>query len=210
MPLQARYRELRDGLVPSLCRVCDGFPPPGRVRFGDRCSCTALTVAASAHGDGAARPLGATPAQLNERCVSSRPTATSDSTASAARATSAAASSSGANGDEHEVGDVARIAAAGAADADPQPEELRAPEPPRDRAQPVVAGEAAAEARLQAADLEVDLVVDDEQVLERRLVERDGGLHRAPGVVHVRVGLEQREPAAVDPDVGDVAAELAA
>ena len=64
---------------------------------------------------------------------------------------------------EDEVGDVARVAATRAADADPQPEELGRAEPARDRAQAVVAGEPAAEPGLQPADVEIDLVVDDEQ-----------------------------------------------
>ncbi len=66
------------------------------------------------------------------------------------------------------------------------------PSRPRDRAQAVVAGETAAEPGLEAADVEIDLVVDDEQAVERRLVEGRGGLDRTAGVVHVRVGLEQR------------------
>ena len=72
---------------------------------------------------------------------------------------------------EHEVGHVARVAAARPTDTDAQPEELRAPEPAGDRTEPVVTREAAPEPRLEAADGEVDLVMDDEQGFERRLVE---------------------------------------
>ena len=64
---------------------------------------------------------------------------------------------------QHEVGDVAGIPPPGPTDAHAQAEEVGAAEPPRDRAEAVVPGETAAEAGLEPAELEVDLVVDDEQ-----------------------------------------------
>ena len=63
---------------------------------------------------------------------------------------------------QHVVRERARVAALGAADADAEAHELRRADVRRDRAQAVVAGEAAAEPRLQTAALEVALVVDDE------------------------------------------------
>src|SRR3954466_14701966 len=71
---------------------------------------------------------------------------------------------------EHVVGEVARVAAAGTPDADAQAQELLRSELSRDRAQPVVPGEPTPEARLQAAEVEVALVVDDEQRIQRHLV----------------------------------------
>ena len=81
---------------------------------------------------------------------------------------------------EHAVGERAAVAAPGPADADAEPEELRRAEVLRDRAQPVVAGEAAAEARLETPGLEVALVVDDEHRVRLELEERGGGLTARP------------------------------
>ena len=72
---------------------------------------------------------------------------------------------------EHVVGERAPVAAPGPADADAQPQEVRRAEVLRDRAQAVVAGEAAAEPRLEPAGLEVALVVDDEDRVGLELVE---------------------------------------
>ena len=52
-----------------------------------------------------------------------------------------------------------------------------------------MAGEPAAEARLEPAGLEVALVVDDEDRVRLELEERRRGLDRAAGLVHVRLGL---------------------
>src|SRR6266545_1812084 len=66
---------------------------------------------------------------------------------------------------------VGRVLAAGrAADADADPEELRRAERLDDVLQAVVAGRAAAAADLQLAGGQVDLVVDDDDPLQRRLV----------------------------------------
>ena len=80
----------------------------------------------------------------------------------------------------------------------------------RDRAQAVVPGEPAAERGLQPALLEVDVVVDDEHRLRRRLEEPRGGADRAARLVHVRLGLEEREPRAVEPHLRELAGELRA
>ena len=65
---------------------------------------------------------------------------------------------------EHEVRDIARIAAAGPSDTDTQAQELGRTEHLRDRAKPVVPRQAAARACLQAAELEIDVVVHDEHI----------------------------------------------
>src|SRR4051812_37479218 len=77
-----------------------------------------------------------------------------------------------------------------------------------DRAQPVVAGEAAVAARLQPPSVEIDLVVDDEDRVRLDLVEARGGADRPPGVVHVRLRLQQPDAMAVDADLRDAAGEL--
>ena len=100
--------------------------------------------------------------RLTAACARSRPSASRVSTASAARATSASASSCALEVGEHPVGERARVAALRPADADAEAEEVLRLEVLRDRAQAVVAGEAAAEPHLQPARLEVRLVVDDE------------------------------------------------
>ena len=66
-----------------------------------------------------------------------------------------------------------------------------------------MSGKPSAEACLEPAELEVDLVVNDEQVLEGGLVERRRRLHRAARVVHVRVRLEEGRACVADPDLGD-------
>src|SRR5207253_9356815 len=65
--------------------------------------------------------------------------------------------------------------------ADPESQEVVRPEVLRDRAQAVVAGEPAAEPRLQPTLLEVGVVVDDERALGRDLVEAHRGADRAAG-----------------------------
>src|SRR5439155_21265190 len=88
---------------------------------------------------------------------------------------------------EDVVRDRAAVAAAGAADTDPQPQELGRSERLRDRAQAVVAGEPAPEPRLEASLLEVDVVVDDGERLRRRLEEAHRGGDRPARLVHVRL-----------------------
>jgi hypothetical protein len=57
-----------------------------------------------------------------------------------------------------------------------------------------VPGEAAAEPHLEPVVVEVDVVVHDDDLFGRQLVEARGGAERASGQVHVRLRLQQREP----------------
>ena len=109
---------------------------------------------------------------------------------------------------EHVVGDRPAVAAPGTADADADAQELGRAERLPDRAKPVVTREPAAEAHLDAAGVEVDVVVDDGDLLGRELEEARGGAERAAGEVHVRLRLQQRELQAVDADLGELAGEL--
>ena len=67
---------------------------------------------------------------------------------------------------------------------------------------------AATRACLQAAELEIDVVVHDEHIRRLDLVEARGRGDRASRVVHVRLRLEERQPVIVDPNVRDAAVEL--
>ena len=80
----------------------------------------------------------------------------------------------------------------------------------RERAQAVVAGEAAPAPRLQPPGLEVDVVVDDEHALRLDLEEARRRADRAAGLVHVRLGLQQREPQLAEPHLRERAGELRA
>ena len=111
-------------------------------------------------------------------------------------------------GGEDVVGDGTRVAATGTADAHPEPQELLRAEALSDRAKPVVAGKAAAEPSLEASGLEVDVVVDDEHLLRRQLVVRRGRLDRRARLVHVGLGLQERELRVPQPDVPEASAEL--
>ena len=71
-------------------------------------------------------------------------------------------------------------------------------------------GEPAAQAHLDPARLEVDLVVHDCDRVERHLVEPRCGAERAPREVHVRLGLQQPEPKVIEPDLGELPRELRA
>src|SRR4051794_41773321 len=73
-----------------------------------------------------------------------------------------------------------------------------------------MAGEAAAGPGLQAPGFEIDVVVDDEHRLGLDLEEATRGGHRATRVVHERLGLEQREPRPVEPNLGELTGELRA
>ena len=77
--------------------------------------------------------------------------------------------------------------------ADPQAQELLGAELLHERAEPVVAGKTAASPRLQAAGLQVDVVVDDQQRLGLDLEEAHGRRDGTARLVHVRLRLEQRE-----------------
>src|SRR5690242_12363948 len=78
----------------------------------------------------------------------------------------------------------------------------------RDRAQAVVAGETAAVLQLEPAEVEVALVVHDQHRVRLDLEELRSGADRAPGLVHVRLGLEQGELVPVDADLGQLPVEL--
>ena len=138
------------------------------------------------------------------------PSRTSVSTASAALATSSSALLVRLEVREHPVGERTRVAALRAADSDPQAEKVLRAEHLRDRAQAVVAGQAAAVLQLEPPEVEVAFVVDDEHVLRRELEERRRRPDRAAGVVHVRLRLQERELLAADADLRHLAGELRA
>ena len=73
-----------------------------------------------------------------------------------------------------------------------------------------MAREAAAEPHLDPARVEVDVVVHDRDLLGRELEEPSGGGERAPGEVHVRLGLQERELQAADAHLGELTGELGA
>src|SRR5207237_7702012 len=79
-----------------------------------------------------------------------------------------------------------------------------------DRPEAVVAGETAAEPRLEPAFLQVDIVVDEERLLGRELEEAGCGADRPPRLVHVRLRLEEGEPTVADAQLGEPAGELRA
>ena len=59
-------------------------------------------------------------------------------------------------------------------------------------------GEPAAEPCLEPALVEIDVVVNDEYRLDRRLEEAGCSGDRLTGLVHVRLGLDQREAGAAE------------
>src|SRR4029078_3639992 len=75
-------------------------------------------------------------------------------------------------------------------------------------ARPCGAGGAAAEPRLKASCLEIDVVVHDEHVLARKLVEGGGSRDRGAGLFHVGLGLQQCELGLADTDVAEPPTEL--
>src|SRR5919106_5725648 len=111
---------------------------------------------------------------------------------------------------EDVVGERAGVAPPRPPHPDSQAQELLRPERLRDRAQPVVPGESAPEPRLEPPQVEVALVVDDEQLLRRQLEEAEGGADGAPRLVHVGHRLEQRDARLADPQLAQIAGELAA
>ena len=94
---------------------------------------------------------------------------------------------------EHVGGDDLRIARRGAPDADAHAREARSAELAAQRLQPVVPGEAAADARSHVAEREVDLVMYDEHPVELEPVRAARGSDGAAGVVHERERFEQRD-----------------
>src|SRR2546430_476355 len=88
---------------------------------------------------------------------------------------------------EHPVGQRTRVTPLRPPDADAQTEEILRAELLRDRPKAVVAGEPAARLQLEATEVEVALVVDDEHFIRLHLEERSCRADRAPGLVHVRL-----------------------
>ena len=97
-----------------------------------------------------------------------------------------------------------------ASDPDAEAQEVLGAERLRDRPEAVVPGEPATHPRLEAARLEIALVVHHEDRVGLNLEERRGRCDRAAGLVHIRLGCEERDTVAVDPNLGDAAVELAA
>src|SRR5215208_7048768 len=76
------------------------------------------------------------------------------------------------------------------------------------RPQTVVPGETAAFARLQAARLQIDLIVHDEDRIRLELEEARGRTDGPAGVVHERLRLEQPDAMTVEPHLGELPGEL--
>ena len=108
---------------------------------------------------------------------------------------------------EHVGGDEVLPARARVADADADPAEVGA-EARVDRAQAVVAGEAAADAHLHLERREIELVVEDGQRVIVELVEAQRLLNRIAAVVHEGLRLEQQDAMAADAAFGDQAPEF--
>src|SRR5262245_46955694 len=64
----------------------------------------------------------------------------------------------------------------------------------RDRTQPVVAGDAAADLHAHLAGRELDLVMEDGDAVEAKLVEMRRLRHRASGFIHERARQQQQRP----------------
>src|SRR6478609_7569729 len=107
-------------------------------------------------------------------------------------------------------GDDLGVARFGPPHPHPHPPELGVAKAALEALQPVVAGQAAAEAGLDLAEGQVDLVVEDDDTAQRRLegaAGRPGGVAR---VVHVGLGQQDRHlrAAGTGAPFGDQAAEL--
>src|SRR6185295_10359721 len=76
------------------------------------------------------------------------------------------------------------------------------------RPETVVPGQTTACASLKPGRLEIDVVVDDKNLLNRCLEERAGRGQCAAGVVHVGLRLEQCDPRPLDPGLCEASAEL--
>src|SRR5439155_14892094 len=109
---------------------------------------------------------------------------------------------------QHVVGDGARITAPRTPDADAQPQELLRTQRLGDRAKAVVAGEPAAEPGLQAAFLQVDVVVHHEESAWRHLEEPRRRADRTARLVYVRLRLQKSEAEIVQPHLGESTREL--
>ena len=109
---------------------------------------------------------------------------------------------------QHVVGHRARVAAARPADAAAHAQEVGRAERVGHRAQAVVALQAAAGLGADAVELQLDVVVHDDHVGRLELVEARRGAHRAPGQVHERLGLEQRDARVAERRLGEAAVVL--
>src|SRR5581483_4706616 len=109
---------------------------------------------------------------------------------------------------EDVVRERARVAALGPTDADAQAREVLRLQMLRDRAQPIVTREPAAALHLDAAEVEVALVVHDEHVLRLDLEERGRRADRTARVVHVRLRLQEDELLVADLDLRELPGEL--
>ena len=132
---------------------------------GCRLRAESVTGSGSTARSAARSTPSATLAQLKRRWVSSSPSRGEHLDGVARAADDGLGVVLRREGGEDVVGDGTRVAAAGTADAHPEPQELLRAEALSDRAKPVVAGKAAAEPSLEASGLEVDVVVDDEHLL---------------------------------------------
>ena len=83
------------------------------------------------------------------------------------------------------------------ADAHAKPREILVAQLADDRAHAVVRAGAAALAHAQLAERQVEVVVDDEQVLERRALARENLAHGDARQVHVRRRLDEHQVEAV-------------
>ena len=136
---------------------------------------------------------------------------TSPSVSSAARSTSASTSLAGlAEAPEHVGRDDLGIGRVGPPHADPHPPELGVAEAALEALQAVVAGQAAAEADADLTEGQVDLVVEDDDAVERHLERAARRAGRVARAVHVRLRQEDRHPraAGAGPPFGQQAAEL--
>src|SRR5919109_5098063 len=109
---------------------------------------------------------------------------------------------------EDVVGDAAPVPTSGPTDADSQAQEVVRPDCLRDGPEAVVAGESAAEPRLEASGLEIDVVVHDEQVAGIDLEEAPRRGDRPARLIHVRLRLQERDAQIVEPRLGQLAREL--
>ena len=139
---------------------------------------------------------------LNLRCASSRPSAASTSTASAPRATIPSTSTSR-----------GKLESTKSATGRGSPRWGR-PTPIRSRRNSCEPSAAAIERRplcpqdlrpfrLQTPEVEIDLVVNDEESVERHLEEANCRSDRASRLVHVGLRLEQRYPKTVQAEIAE-------
>ena len=93
---------------------------------------------------------------------------------------------------EHVGGDDVGVARVRPPDADPHAGEVGRAEALAQRLQAVVAGQPAADTAADVAELQVDLVVEDEYAVEVDVQRAPGRAGRAPGLVHVGLRAEHR------------------